>query len=208
MSASGEPITFDSGGLTLEGRLHLPAGPSMAAVAVCHPHPLYGGDMNNNVLVALCRALTDAGVAALRFNFRGVGGSQGTHSAGAGERDDAVAALDCLESRGFTVLALAGYSFGAVVALAAGVDARVRGLAAVSPPVGFAPADPPEGLATVLLVTGARDDVAPASGVRERADQLGQRCRVEIIDGADHFWWGNERPLVESVVPFLVGALK
>ena len=208
MNVTGQPVTFDSGGLALEGCLHLPEHPSSAAVAVCHPHPLYGGDMDDSVVVALCRALAAAGVAALRFNFRGVGGSQGSHSGGAGEREDALVALEFLESRGYGRLALAGYSFGATVALAAASDPRVRAVAGVSLPVGFARPGPPANAVPVLLVTGARDDIAPADGVRSFARQVGERCRVEVIEGADHFWSGHEARLVEVVVGFLREALE
>jgi alpha/beta superfamily hydrolase len=117
-----EAVRFPSGELTLVGVLHRPQGTGLPAVAVCHPHPLYGGDMENNVVVSLCGALADAGVAALRFNFRGVGGSGGSHGGGIGERQDALAALDFLAGVAGVDgggLGLAGYSFGALVALGA-----------------------------------------------------------------------------------------
>src|SRR4030042_2784931 len=131
-------VAFLSDGLRIEGILHRPAGASLyGAVAVCHPHPLYGGDMGNSVVVAICNGLVAEGMGALRFNFRGVGGSEGSFGGGGEERGDVRAALDYLEGEQAVDggrIGLAGYSFGALVALAA-VDERVRGVAAVSPPL-------------------------------------------------------------------------
>jgi hypothetical protein len=160
--------------------------------------------MENSVVVALCRALAGGGMVALRFNFRGVGGSSGSYGGGFGERRDARAALDFLaglaevDSRR---LGLAGYSFGALVALSAG-DERVRALAAVSPPAGgldlasFRP-----GIAT-LLISGDRDDVSPARRLPAMAASLGPPCEIRSVAGADHFWWGYEETLATAVLEF------
>src|SRR3712207_4695272 len=87
-------LTIPSGDITLEGSLHLPEGKGpFPAVVVCHPHPQYGGDMHNNVVMALVDGVTRRGVAALRFNFRGVGRSGGTYDGGNGEQGDVQAAL-------------------------------------------------------------------------------------------------------------------
>ncbi|HJU27809.1 MAG TPA: hypothetical protein VJ718_01485, partial [Candidatus Binataceae bacterium] len=111
-------VTFASGDLKLEGLLAIPedSRPARAGV-VCHPHPLYGGSMYNNVVDAVLEAMWKLGWATLRFNFRGVGQSEGEHGGGAGEADDATAAVKFLgEQTGLTVsnLVLAGYSFGAM----------------------------------------------------------------------------------------------
>ena len=82
-------VTFPCGDLTLEGVTSVPEGEGpFPAVAVCHPHPLQGGMMDNNVVFAVCRSLMRASIASLRFNFRGVGRSEGRHDEGAGEQDD------------------------------------------------------------------------------------------------------------------------
>jgi alpha/beta superfamily hydrolase len=86
---SSRPITFTSEGLILEGILHQPASTPFPAAVVCHPHPLYGGDMNNAVVVAVCQALAEAGIASLRLNYRGVGRSEGKYGDGLGERTGA-----------------------------------------------------------------------------------------------------------------------
>ncbi|GAG53448.1 unnamed protein product [marine sediment metagenome] len=84
MDGQTQEITFTSDGLALQGILHRPDSSPSSAVAVCHPHPLYGGDMHNSVVVALCRAAASRGIAALRFNFRGVGRSEGSFADGVG----------------------------------------------------------------------------------------------------------------------------
>ena len=105
----------------LEGFLHLPEGDGpFPAVVVCHPHPQMGGDMHNNVVMGVCYSLFIAGIASLRFNFRGVGRSQGQYDEGRGEMDDVLAALAAAgsqESIATDRVGLAGYSFGAGVAM-------------------------------------------------------------------------------------------
>jgi alpha/beta superfamily hydrolase len=210
MTVAVEPVRFSSGDLTLVGVLHRPQGSELPGVAVCHPHPLYGGDMENNVVVAICRALAEASMVALRFNFRGVGGSGGSYGGGLGEGQDAWSALDFLaglpEVDGGR-LGLAGYSFGALVALGA-ADERVRALVAVSPPVGgldpaaFRPGRP------TLLISGDRDDVSPTERLPEMAAILGPTCEVRSAAGADHFWWGHEEALATTVLDFLRARLR
>ena len=123
-------------GLELEAELHPPADPEPRAGAViCHPHPLYGGSMHNNVVHRLITDLPPRGVAALRFNFRGTGRSEGRHGGGTDERHDVVAAVDALAARyPAAPIIVAGYSFGADVSLAVDDD-RVAGWLAVSPPL-------------------------------------------------------------------------
>ncbi|MFH1640162.1 MAG: alpha/beta hydrolase, partial [Chloroflexota bacterium] len=135
---SEKNAAFPCGGLTLEGVWHLPEdGGIHPAVIVCHPHPLYGGDMANNIVMAICRALVARNMAAFRFNFRGVGRSEGAFGGGVGEQDDVGAALNFVsadESVNANLLGLSGYSFGGAVALsAARKDRRVKALGLVSP---------------------------------------------------------------------------
>jgi alpha/beta superfamily hydrolase len=118
---SQDHVRFSASGVVLEGIFERPKGEApFPAVAVCHPHPLYGGDMHNNVVSVICQALAQESIATLRFNFRGVGRSEGSHEEGIGEQDDVSAALDFLESReGIDRgrIGLAGYSFGTKVAM-------------------------------------------------------------------------------------------
>jgi len=222
MSVVSEAVRFSSGEWTLVGVLHRPGDSTLEArssnleprtsnlehlrpaVAICHPHPLYGGDMENNVVVSLCGALADAGVAALRFNFRGVGGSGGSHGGGIGERQDARAALDFLTGLAEVDggrLGLAGYSFGGLVALTA-ADERIRALVAVSPPSGALDAASCRPGIPTLLVSGDEDDIAPAARLPEMAASLGPACEVRSVAGADHFWWGREEALATTVIEF------
>ena len=204
MTIVAEPVRFPSGDLTLVGVLHRPQGLGLPGVAVCHPHPLYGGDMENSVVVALCRALAGGGMVALRFNFRGVGGSGGSYGGGFEEGQDARAALDFLaglaevDSRR---LGLAGYSFGALVALSA-AEEQSRAVAAVSPPAGgLGPTSFRPGIPT-LLISGDRDDISPARRLPAMAASLGPPCEIRSVAGADHFWWGYEETLATAVFEF------
>jgi hypothetical protein len=166
--------------------------------------------MENNVVVAICRALAGGGMVALRFNFRGVGGSGGSYGGGLEEGQDARAALDFLAGLAEVDggrLGLAGYSFGALVALSA-AEERVRAVAAVSPPVGgLAPTSFRGGIPT-LLVSGDRDDVSPALRLPGMAASLGPPCEIRSVAGADHFWWGYEETLATAVLEFFRAQLR
>jgi alpha/beta superfamily hydrolase len=187
-------------GIQLEALLHLPKAAPAPGMVVCHPHPLYGGDMHNPVVDVLCRAGMEAGYAALRFNFRGTGGSTGRHDGGNGEAEDVRAAVSWLASRPdvSTVDVLAGYSFGAIVALAAADKAPA--LLLVSPPLGMS------GLAALpdlplLAVTGDRDDYVDVAALKAAVSSDQQQ--VKVAQGADHFWWEHDAFLAEQAVLFL-----
>ena len=166
---STRTVAFDTAdGLRLEGRFAVPEEPRGVAV-LCHPHPLYGGSMSSSIVPAIQRALTAEGWASLRFNFRGVGRSEGTYARGVGERGDALAALSfaARELKGIP-LAVAGWSFGALVGLAAAVSHEgVGAFVAVAPPVSMSheidlPPLPPEELLAawegrMLAICGTED---------------------------------------------------
>jgi alpha/beta superfamily hydrolase len=203
MSERAEQI--HSGDLTLEARLHLPEGAgTFPGVVVCHPHPRYGGAMDNNVVMAVCSALTARGIAALRFNFRGVGRSQGSYDEGRGEAADlraALAHLAALSEVDTARTGLAGYSFGAMMAEQV-ADGSVRALALIAPPMQAVGADRLKAFTGALLLTaGDSDPVAPAERLRALAAALPQ-AELHIVDGADHGWWGYEVALEAIVGPF------
>jgi len=207
-------IPVPDGFFELEGELILPDGVEGAvpAVVVCHPHPLYGGDMHNEVVLTICRAVLERGIAALRFNFRGTGRSGGDHGGGHEEREDVFAALDLLRRRGDAIdparLGLAGYSFGAAVALNAAPAAGVRALCAVSPPPQMLDFTAQMGVDfPVLLLAGDDDPIAPASRVEQLPAAIGPRTNARIVAGADHFWWGHMVELNDVVAAFFAGAL-
>lgn len=192
------PVTILSGELRLEGRLHERLSASLAAV-VAHPHPQYGGDMDNHVVATMCGVLGDSGATTLRFNFRGTGRSEGACDGGRGESDDVRAAATDLRARvdPEVPLVLVGYSFGAAMAVAAAGDVRAHGLICVSLPV---PAPPvPDGVAT-LIVTGDRDPIAPATQLRALACP---GVEVEVIEGVDHSWYPGLDRLGRAVQAFV-----
>jgi alpha/beta superfamily hydrolase len=194
-------IIFPSGDLSLEGALHLPDAMPAPGVVVCHPHPLYGGDMDNNVVLAACEALAGRGVAALRFNFRGAGGSEGAFDDGRGERDDvraALAHLATLPEIDARRTGLIGYSFGALMAAEAASGA-LRALALISPPVVSADLRVAWGC-PALLLAGDMDSLAPADRLHVIAGAPG--VETQIFEGADHSWWGFEDELGEALVEF------
>ena len=191
-----------AGGLCLDGRLALLERPR-GGLVVCHPHPLYGGDMDNPVVIRAATAAQDAGLATLRFNFRGVGLSQGVHGGGEGERDDAIAAMGMIERQlpPGRPLGLVGYSFGAwVAARVSEEDSRVRGLCLIAPPLGmFDWGFLSGGKREVLLVTGTRDSYCAVDGLERLAERL-PGAQTAIVENADHFFFGKLFPLGEALL--------
>jgi len=204
---AGRDVTIPCGDITLEGLLHLPdeAAP-FRGIVVCHPHPQYGGDMNNNVVGALVRAALDSGFAALRFNFRGVGESEGAHTGGQAEPDDVKAACAFLAEQpeiDSERVALAGYSFGAAMALLASPGVSPSGLALVSLPTIAGELSPPDGAVPLLLVSGDRDEYSDTAALARLAEAAGERARLEVMPGVDHFWAGSDDRLIETTATFL-----
>lgn len=200
-----QKIRFAAGPIELEGLISVPSQ-AATGVVLCHPHPLYGGDMHNNVVVALTEALNGAGVATLRFNFRGVGGSDGQHDSGLGEVDDVTSAVTALLARrAVRLVVVAGYSFGAWVGMKAGVaDARVHKLIGVAPPVAsrdfsFLAAS----TKAKLVIAGDRDDRAPLARLEPLVQSLPEPKKLTVIPGADHFLWGVEPAISRAALAFL-----
>lgn len=206
-----ERVTFGVGEITLEGLLWMPSHTPSLGVVLCHPHPLYGGNMFNNVITALANALQQAGMATLRFHFRGVGQSGGTHGDGEAEVEDVQGAVTYLLShQAVSTVAVAGYSFGAMVGLRAGArDARVHSLIGVALPVGRRDAS---FLLTAqkptLLISGDRDDISPLAALQELFAQLPEPKQLHPIPGADHFFWGQEGEIAKTAVTFLQSTSK
>lgn len=203
-------ITVKGAGLVLEAHLDLPDAPGPCpGVVLCHPHPLYGGDMDNNVIRAVARALNGRGMAALRFNFRGVGKSRGSFAGGSGEQDDAEAAVLALADRAEIDphrIGIAGYSFGGMVALAVGErSSSVKAIAAVSPRI------PPGALRDCpkpkFIVCGAEDELIPSATVLREAAGIAEPKTFLVIPGADHFWWGREEKAADPVANFFAECL-
>ena len=196
-------ITFKSKDLKLEGLLYT-AGPE--GVVITHPHPLYGGSLDNAVVEIVGRTFQELGFSTLRFNFRGVGSSQGAYDDGTGEADDARAALNYLEKRGIKKLYLAGYSFGAWINTklsAHEIDAAP--LIMISPPLAFMKFEDRLSLPNLkLVITGAKDEIAPEQMVRRQLAGWNPTARLDIISGADHFYSGCLHILAETLKAAIV----
>jgi len=188
-----------SDGIVLEGLIC--EGHTGTGAIITHPHPLYGGDMYNNVVEAIQKAYQDKGHSTLRFNFRGVGRSGGSHDNGNGEQQDVLAAVRFMEEAGVASVHLSGYSFGTwIIARVAG-SVPACPVVMVSPPAGMLgfPSDlkiP----ALKLVVTGSQDEFAPPELVGSLASQWNASARFEIIDNADHFYFGYTDDLKEVLV--------
>ena len=149
--------------------------------------------MHNPVVEVIQKAYHLNGYATLRFNFRGVGGSQGDFDNGVGEQDDVRAAIAAIQDRGAVDIDLAGYSFGAWVnaRLSAADLSVISSMLMVSPPVGYIEFDNVSSIACLeLVVTGSRDDIAPPDQIRDMLPAWNPTARFEIIDGCDHFYAG------------------
>ena len=197
-----EKIIFKSDGFQLQGLLFR-AG--VNGVVVTHPHPRYGGDMYNPVVETITRAFQQQGYTTLRFNFRGVGNSQGTYDKGMGEKRDVCRALAHLAQMGIEKTCLAGYSFGAWVnARIHPDDAPVSETIMVSPPVAFMDFDLIQEIANLkLVVTGSRDEIAPVRMIQERLPSWNPAAPFEIIPEADHFFSGYADILASTLMVYI-----
>lgn len=196
-------ITSDDG-VTLEAEYHVPAD-ATAVVVLSHPHPQYGGDMYNPLIEQLFRTLPQAGLATLRYNFRGVGRSSGEHAAGVGERLDAAAAFTAGAGLGVDgAVVSAGWSFGADVSLA--VDSGdLAGWVGIAAPLAIVePAEMAAGRderPTLLLVPENDQFRSPESASDIAADW--PNTSVVTIAGGDHFLMGHSQVVAERIVEFV-----
>jgi alpha/beta superfamily hydrolase len=199
-----EKITVESGPYRLEG--YWRAGTAGKAVVITHPHPLYGGTMSNPVVETIQSAYQQYGYATLRFNFRGVGSSQGHFDNGVGEKADVRAAIAYVEGMNAAAIDLAGYSFGAWVnaGVAAAKRTAIHSMLMVSPPVGFVAFENVNALKCLkLVVTGSRDDIAPVAHIRNLLPIWNPEAKFEIIDGCDHFYLGHLQELKSILIRHL-----
>jgi len=197
-----ERISFEVKGARIEGFLSTDEPPPKGAIIICHPHPLFGGTMDNGVVVGIARIAAMWDFASLRFNFRGVGGSTGQFGGGIGEREDVKGAIDYLaERKKPPVIVLAGYSFGAIACLPVGTkDERVGGLIGVAPPLdmfdfGFLT----DSSKPKLFVCGDRDTICPPSKMEDFFKNLSGPKWLRILPGVDHFFY-DRRGLLEGAV--------
>ncbi|WP_062478921.1 alpha/beta hydrolase [Variovorax boronicumulans] len=201
MNSQTEKISLQGAAGVIEVQRDLPSGDARGVAVIAHPHPLFGGTMDNKVVQTLARAFVSCGWTAVRFNFRGVGASEGAHDEGRGELEDMLHVVGELAPEG--QLAIAGFSFGAFVAscaaekLWAARDVRqlvLVGTAASRFSVAMLPAEAHE---RALVVHGEADDTVPLAAVMDWARP--QSLPVTVIPGGGHFFHG-QLPLLKSLV--------
>ena len=184
------------------------AQPASAFAVVCHPHPLYGGTLDNKVVYTLARALEQLGAPAIRFNFRGVGASAGSYDGGRGEAADTLAVIAYGRRRWpNAALWLAGFSFGGAVAVRAAAQAGPQRLIAVAPgitTITVTDAAPPA--CPWLIVQGDADEVVPPDAVRRWVETLSPAPELHTLPGAGHFFHGRLHELREVVLAFMAQA--
>jgi alpha/beta superfamily hydrolase len=176
-------------------------------VIFCHPHPQYGGDMFNMVVQTAVEAASQAGLATLRFNFRGVGESGGSYDDGKGEQKDVEAAVEYFSSvlkNGHPSLILLGYSFGAWASLPVAVhDERIDGMVAIAPPLELNDFNFLIGCKKKkLFIAGDRDLFCSTSRLEEWFRQLEEPKSLVIIPGADHFFSFHAHLLTQPLSEF------
>jgi alpha/beta superfamily hydrolase len=190
----------------LEAIVETPAtGELLGVVVVCHPHPQYGGTMHNKVAHTLARSFVRLGYAALRFNFRGTQGSEGEYDDGVGELDDALAALRWMRGE-FPdgPIWLAGFSFGAAIALRAAIEVPLDGLITVAPAVSrFANGLTSQPQCPWLIVQGDQDELVDIEETISWFNELSPGPELAVVPEAEHFFHGRLVDLREIVTDFL-----
>jgi len=186
-----EKIRFLSNDLLIEGLVCIQEGEK--GVVITHPHPLYGGTMYNQVVKTLVEVYQNKAFSTLRFNFRGVEGSEGSYDEGKGEQEDVRSALKYVYERGKRDVDLTGYSFGAWVnAKINDSHSLCNRIVMISPPVAFLDF-------TFLsynpkirfVVVGGKDNIAPADKITNVINTWNPKAHFEVIEGADHFYTGK-----------------
>lgn len=205
-----KPITIQGPAGLLEAALAESEGESTSLAVLCHPHPLYGGSMSDFVLGVLADALTDRGVTTLRFNFRGVGASEGVHSGSGGaisdsgtELDDLRSVLDWVANRYPDIrLILGGYSFGAAVVSEILATSSASHAFLIAPPVGNLTTVEPDGSIPVDVFVGDQDAFIDHSMLAQWG-----KARIHLLSGADHFFGGAGDSLRSAIDETLEGVI-
>ncbi|MFB3885151.1 MAG: alpha/beta hydrolase [Thermodesulfobacteriota bacterium] len=203
-----EKVFIPSGEIQLEGLISIHEAFSFkGGVILCHPHPQYGGDMENLVISAAADAALKEGLSTLRFNFRGVGESGGVYGEGIGEKEDVEAVIDYFNARlepDRPSLILLGYSFGAWVGVPVAIrDERIVGMVAISPPLDLYDFGlMKECKKKKLIIAGDRDLFCPAPLLEEWYQQLEEPKSLGIIQGADHFFSFHSHLLTQPLRDF------
>lgn len=190
----------------LEAHLRKPEGELRGAAVLCHPHPVYGGTMDNRVVYRAAKSAAKAGFAALRFNFRGAGKSAGQYDQGLGEKEDVATVIDWIEREySEKPLALLGYSFGAWVGLQVGcLDRRIRSMIGIGLPLDLYDfeflLDYPN---PALYIVGTRDEFCSGGNLERLARRLPPSSRIQRIQDADHFFSRHIEEVETLIYEFL-----
>ena len=208
-------IIFNGPDGRLEGRYHKSTLKDAPIAVVLHPHPLHGGNMNNRVVYTLYNAFADSGFSVLRFNFRGVGRSQGSYDSGAGELSDAAYAFDWLQQVNTTsnLCWIGGYSFGALIAMQLMMRRpEIEGFISVAPPAdsedfSFLAPCPSSG----VIIHGEDDNNVPLDSVKKLASKLDSQKNISVgfqaIKGTDHFFKDKIEELSNAVSTYIQESL-
>jgi alpha/beta superfamily hydrolase len=204
---TSSPLLLPGPSGNLQAMLEMPAllTDSTPIALICHPHPPDGGSMTNKVVSTLAKAFVESGFCALRFNFRGVGHSEGHYDGGPGELEDALAVAAWIkQQRPSAPLALAGFSFGAWVALLAAPSVSPRLMVSIAPPVGFRDfSNMPSPACPWLAVQGLADEIVPADEVLAWLQARKPAPEIIAMPDTSHFFHGKLPPLREHVNVFL-----
>ena len=198
-------LMIPAGDLQLEAIFREPQGARRGAAVVCHPHPVYGGTMDNRVVYRAAKAVVEAGFAALRFNFRGAGHSTGQYDQGIGEKEDTAAAIGWLEAKYPSLpLALVGYSFGAWVGLQVGSsDLRIKAMVALAPPLDLYDFEfLYNNRKPTLYIAGTRDEFCSQRNLEQLARRLPASSSVHRLEGAEHFFTGFIEAIQRLITDF------
>jgi uncharacterized protein len=188
-------VTIINKELLIEGLLVKSSGDR--GVVICHPHPLMGGSMHNNVVEAISDAFAAEKYSTLRFNFRGVGRSTGVHDGGRGEQEDLLAASNYMFNEGILQLSFAGYSFGSWVGsnIMEKENCPFKSCIFVSPPIDYFNFNFAKlGNKINLIICGNEDDICDLALLKEKIRD--SDVRLKIVSGADHFYLGKEQELI------------
>jgi uncharacterized protein len=209
-------VIFNGPDGRLEGRYHHSKTPNAPIALMLHPHPLQGGTMNNKIVYALYQVYLRRGFSVLRFNFRGVGRSQGKFDNGLGELSDAASALDWMQTYNPNagICWIAGFSFGAWIGMQMMMRRpEISGFISIAPPASihdfsFLAPCPASG----LVIHGDKDDLVPLAAVDKLAQKISSQKTISIdyrvIEGADHLFSAHMDTLIGHVNDYLDGALK
>ncbi len=197
-----ERIFIKNNSLVIEGLLHKSSG--QRGVIICHPHPLMGGSMQNNVVEAIQEAFGAENFTTLRFNFRGVGRSTGIYDEGKGEMEDILSAREYLINTGLSKIFFAGYSFGSWVGsrvMERNSDIFTDSVF-VSPPNNYFDFDWAKLTDNIgLIICGDQDQFCDLEAIKKQIKEI--QAKLMIVPGADHFYLGKEKKLINVLKKYV-----